>query len=78
MKLFPSARHLKRLVLIHDGIANLYTFPRHAMSSSNDRALRAEGMVVWRQGKAPRLRMAAIQHVDSARQIEPMRNAYDV
>jgi putative transposase len=76
MKRFKSARHLKRLVSIHDGVANLHTFPRHAMSSSDDRALRSEAMVAWReiaepgvaaqcQGKAPRLRPAAVRQVDS-------------
>jgi putative transposase len=49
MKRFKSARHLKCLVSIHDGVANLHNFPRHAMSSSDDRALRSETMVGWRQ-----------------------------
>jgi putative transposase len=49
MKRFKSARHLKRFVSIHDGIANLHNFPRHAMSSSDDRALRSEAMVAWRK-----------------------------
>ena len=48
MKL-KSARHLTWFVLIHDGVANLHTCPRHAMSSSDDRALRAEAMVAWRE-----------------------------
>jgi len=48
MKRFKSARHLKRFVSIHDGGANLHNFPRHAMSSSDDRALRSEAMVAWR------------------------------
>jgi putative transposase len=48
MKL-KSARHLKWFVLIHDGVANLHNCPRHAMSSSDDRALRAETMVAWRE-----------------------------
>lgn len=59
-----------------DQIANLHNFPRHAMSSSDYRALRSEAMVAWReiaelgvaaelQGKAPRLRMAAGRQVDS-------------
>jgi putative transposase len=66
IKRFTSARHLKRLVFIHDGVANLHNCPRHAMSSCDDRALRSEAMVVGReiaepgiaasrQGKAPRL-----------------------
>ena len=49
MKRFKSARHLKRFVSIHDGVANLHNFPRHAMSSSDDRALRSEAMVAWRE-----------------------------
>jgi putative transposase len=49
MKRFKSARHLERFVSIHDGVANLHTFPRHAMSSSDDRALRSEAMVAWRE-----------------------------
>ena len=49
MKRFKSARHLQRFVSIHDGVANLHTFPRHAMSSSGDRALCSEAMVVWRE-----------------------------
>jgi putative transposase len=53
IKRFTSARHLKRLVLIHDPIANLYTFPRHALSSSGDRALRSGAMVVWREIAGP-------------------------
>jgi putative transposase len=66
MKRFKSARHLQRFVSIHDPIANLHNFPRHAMSSSDYRALRSEAMAAWRgiaelgvaasrQGKAPRL-----------------------
>jgi putative transposase len=49
MKRFKSARHLQRFVSIHDGVANLHTFPRHAMSSSDDRAFRSEAMVAWRK-----------------------------
>jgi len=49
MKRFTSARHLKRLVFIHDGVANLHNCPRHAMSSSDDRALRSGAMVAWRE-----------------------------
>jgi putative transposase len=47
MKRFTSARHLKRLVSIHDGVANLYDFPRHAMSPSDDRALRSGAIIAW-------------------------------
>jgi hypothetical protein len=75
IKRFTPARHLKRLVFIHDPIANLHTFPRPAMSSSGDRALRSGAIIVWReiaepgiaaerQGTAPRLRMAAVRQVD--------------
>jgi putative transposase len=53
MKRFTSARHLKRLVSIHDGVANLYNFPRHAMSSSDDRTLRSGAMVAWREIAEP-------------------------
>jgi putative transposase len=53
MKRFTSARHLKRFVSIHDGVANLHTFPRPAMSSSDDRALRSEAMVAWRKIAEP-------------------------
>jgi putative transposase len=49
MKRFTSARHLKRFVSIHDGVANLHNCPRHAMSSSDDRALRSGAMVAWRE-----------------------------
>jgi putative transposase len=49
MKRFTFARHLKRLVSIHDGVANLHTCPRHAMSSSDNRALRSGAMVAWRE-----------------------------
>jgi putative transposase len=49
MKWITSARHLKRFVSIHDGVANLHTFPRPAMSSSDDRALRSGAMVAWRE-----------------------------
>ena len=53
MKRFTSARHLKRLVSIHDGVANLHTLTRPAMSSSDDRALRSEAMVAWREIAEP-------------------------
>ena len=32
MKRFKSARQLQRFVSIHDPIANLFHFPRHALS----------------------------------------------
>ena len=53
MKRFKSARHLQRFVSIHDGVANLHNCPRHAMSSSGDRALRSGAMVVWREIAEP-------------------------
>jgi putative transposase len=49
MNRFKSARHLQRFVSIHDPIANLHNFPRHAMSSSDYRALRSEAMAAWRE-----------------------------
>lgn len=49
MKRFKSARHLQRFASIHDPIANLHNFPRHAISSSDYRALRSEAMVAWRE-----------------------------
>ena len=49
IKRFTSARHLRRLVFIHDPVANLSTFPRNAMSSSGDRALRSGAIIVWRE-----------------------------
>jgi putative transposase len=48
-KRFKSARYLQRLVSIHDPIASLHNFPRHALSSSDYRALRTEAMVAWRK-----------------------------
>jgi len=53
IKRFTSARHLQRLVSIHDGVANLYNFPRHAISSSDDRALRSGAIIVWREIAEP-------------------------
>jgi hypothetical protein len=53
MKRFTSARHLKRFVFMHDGVANLHNCPRYAMSSSGDRALRSEAMVAWREIAEP-------------------------
>jgi hypothetical protein len=41
------------LVSIHDGVANLHTFPRHAMSSYGYRALRSGAMVAWREIAEP-------------------------
>jgi len=34
---------------IHDPIANLINCHRHGMSSSDDRALRTEAIIVWRK-----------------------------
>jgi putative transposase len=53
IKRFTSARHLKRLVFIHDPVANLHNCPRHAMSSSDDRALRSGAIIVWREIAEP-------------------------
>jgi putative transposase len=53
MKRFKSARHLQRFVSIRDGVANLHTFPRQAMSSSDDRALRSGAIIVWREIAEP-------------------------
>jgi putative transposase len=47
IKRFTSARHLRRLVFIHDPDANLHNFPRHAMSSSGDRTLRSGAIIAW-------------------------------
>jgi putative transposase len=49
MKRFKSAGHFQRFVSIHDPIANLHNFPRHAISSSDYRALRSEAMIAWRE-----------------------------
>jgi hypothetical protein len=81
---FKSARYLKRLVFIHDGVANLHNCPRHAMSSSEYRALRSGAMVDRREIaepgiaaerplKAPRLCMAAVRQVDSTEITAPQR-----
>jgi putative transposase len=50
---FTSARHLKRLVFILDGVANLCNCPRHAMSSSGDRAPRSGAIIAWREIAEP-------------------------
>lgn len=49
MKRFKSRRHLKRLVSIHDRIANLFHIPRHDIASSHHRELRAAAMNLWTQ-----------------------------
>ena len=49
MKRFKSARQLQRFVSIHDPIANLFHFPRHALSSSDHRDLRRSAMVTWHE-----------------------------
>jgi putative transposase len=58
MKRFKSARHLQRFVSIHDPVARLHNFPRHAMSSSSERALRsgAMGVAAWRALTIPQER----------------------
>jgi putative transposase len=47
MKRFNSPRQLQRFVSIHDPVANLFHFPRHALSAADYRALRADAMNVW-------------------------------
>jgi putative transposase len=49
IKRFTSARHLERLVFIHDPVANRHNCPRHVLSSSDDRALRSGAIIVWRE-----------------------------
>ncbi len=49
MKRFKSASQLQRFVSIHDPIANLFHFPRHALSSSDHRDLRRAAMATWRK-----------------------------
>lgn len=44
MKRFKSDRHLQRFVSIHDPIANLFHIPRHDITSSHHRKLRAAVM----------------------------------
>jgi putative transposase len=47
MKRFKSARHVQRFVSIHDPIANLFHFPRHSLSATEYRTLRAQAMAMW-------------------------------
>ncbi|CAN7695656.1 IS6 family transposase [Neorhizobium tomejilense] len=49
MKRFKSAGQLQRFVSIHDPIANLFHIPRHDISSSHHRQLRAAATEAWRQ-----------------------------
>jgi putative transposase len=49
MKRFKSPGQLQRFASIHDPIANLFHFPRHALSSSDQRDLRRVAMETWRQ-----------------------------
>jgi putative transposase len=49
MKRFKSKRHLQRFVSIHDPIANLFYIPRHDVTSSHYRELRAAAMSLWTQ-----------------------------
>jgi putative transposase len=49
MKRFKSASQLQRFVSIHDPIANLFHFPRHALSASDHRDLRRAAMATWRE-----------------------------
>ena len=48
MKRFKSPRQLQRFVSIDDPIANLFHFPRHALSASDYRALRADALNAWK------------------------------
>ena len=47
MKRFKSWRELQRFVSIHDPIANLFNIPRHDISASHHRELRAAAMSMW-------------------------------
>ena len=49
MKRFKSARQLQRFVSVHDPIANLFHFPRHALSSADHRDLRRAAMATWHE-----------------------------
>jgi putative transposase len=57
MKRFKSARQLQRIVSIHDPIANLFHFPRHALSSYDHRDLRSVAMATWCENHADRRRL---------------------
>ena len=47
MKRFKSAGLVQHIVSIHDPIANLFHIPRHDISSSHHRELRADAMSMW-------------------------------
>ncbi|NTF89974.1 IS6 family transposase [Agrobacterium rhizogenes] len=47
MKRFKSRGNLQRFVSIHDPIANLFHIPRHDITSSHHRELRAAAMDLW-------------------------------
>ena len=49
MKRFKSPGQIQRFASIHDPIANLFHFPRHALSSPDHRELRAAAMETWRE-----------------------------
>jgi putative transposase len=49
MKRFKSRKHSQRFVSIHDPIAHLFHIPRHDISSSHHRELRATAMSLWEQ-----------------------------
>jgi putative transposase len=49
MKRFKSPGQLQRFVSIHDPVANLFHFPRHALSSFDHRDLRNAAMATWRE-----------------------------
>lgn len=47
MKRFKSRGNLQRIVSIDDPIANLFHIPRHDITSSHHRELRAAAMDLW-------------------------------
>jgi putative transposase len=49
MKRFKSTRQLQHFLSIHDPVANLLHFTRHALSSSDHRNLRDTAMATWSQ-----------------------------
>jgi hypothetical protein len=76
MKRFKSARHLQRLVSIHDVIATLFNFPRHSVSAIQYRTLRTEAMIAWKElaGMHPRL-IATVTHAIAASKSHQRDNA---
>ena len=47
MKRFKSARHVQRVVSIHDPIANLFHFPRNQLTATEYRAARTRAFELW-------------------------------